>query len=907
MSFLNRITTMFGSESLDRDLDDELRSHIEMRTEDNIASGMPPAEARRDALIRFGSPTKTKEETRSARIFTWLESLGRDLRYGLRQLRKNPGFATVAVLTLALGIGANTAIFSIVNGVIFRPLGYPHPERLMHFTTQFPNLGFLHFPVSPPEYLEFQEINKSFSAVGAYTTGEVNLSGTGRPLRVRSASVDRRLLVALGLHAAQGRLFRQKETEVSGPPPAPGQASPLPARVAILSHELWQSAFGSRPMVGEMVEVDGVRREVVGIMPAGADLMDNRTQIWLPLGLNPANRQDRGDHFLYLIGRLKDGETVQSARVELKALIQNWGARLKVQGHVFEPLGEHEAHLLQITPVRDEILGAAGRSIWVLQAAVGLVLLIACVNLANLLLARSETRRREFAVRAALGANRRRLFRQFVTEGVLLSVAGGILGLWLAYLGVQALVRAYPMSLPRTGAIAVDVSVLLFTFAVTMATGLLFGLVPLMQMGVRRLGTALKQGGARGATSGSSRHRVRRGMVVGELALAVMLVIGAGLLLSTVYNLMNVDAGFNRSRLVTFSITLPEANYPRASARAQMYDRLLQRLRSLPGIRMATAMSGLPPNRPLDANDTDIGNYTASPEGPAKNVDYYQFVMSGYFETMGIPIVQGRGFEPRDKASSGGVAVVNEKFVNTFWKGRNPIGQQVQPYSDDQRPWFRVIGVAKDVRQGGVDQPPGTELYLLVEQTADLAVPWNGAPGTMNVVLNTTIPAGALSDTITRVVHEADPNIPVVRLRDMESVFTESISRPRLLAQLIAAFAIVALLLAAIGTYGVLSYRVAERTREIGIRMAMGAEPRNISLLVLREGMVLASVGAACGLVAALGVSRGLTSLLYKVKPADPLTFLLTPVLLVLIAFLACWRPARRAAKVEPMVALRNE
>src|SRR5262245_34331567 len=527
-----------------------------------------------------------------------------DLRYALRGLSRSPGFTLVAVLTLALGIGANTAIFSIVNGVILRPLGYPKPEQLMYLTTQFPAFGFTEFWVSPPEYMEFREINRSFAAVGAYTTGEVNLTTSDRPLRVRSASVDEHLLHALGVQAELGRLFGKGETDVSGPPPAPGQPALQPARIAILSHELWRSAFGGRPMVGQTVEVNGVSREVIGILPPGADVMDNRTEIWLPLGLNPGFRQNRGSHYLYLVGRLNNGVSLQAARTELSALIQNWGERVGVKNHVFTPLGNRGAHILQMKPVQEQILGTAGNSIWVLQAAVLLVLLIACANLANLFLARAETRHREFAVRTALGAGRGRLLRQFMAEGLLLSAAGGAVGLLLAIAGVRILLRAYPTSLPRTNEVAVDLPVLLFTLGISMATGVLFGLAPLLHTRVKGLATALNEGGTRGSTK-AVRHHVRRGLVVAEIALAVLLVIGAGLLVRTVYNLISVDAGFNRSRLVTFSLTLPNATYPQASTRVQMFQRLLVKLRALPGVQAASAMSGLPPNRPVNANDTD--------------------------------------------------------------------------------------------------------------------------------------------------------------------------------------------------------------------------------------------------------------------------------------------------------------
>jgi predicted permease len=616
-----------------------------------------------------------------------------------------------------------------------------------------------------------------------------------------------------------------------------------------------------------------------------------------------------------LIGRLKDGVTEQDAKTELTALVQNWGERVGAKNHVFAPPPKDAAakranpgggHVLQMEAMQQEIVGSASRAIWVLQAAVGLVLLIACANLANLLLARAETRHREFAIRTALGAGRGRLLGQFMTEGILLSLVGGLLGVVLARAGVQALIRVYPTSLPRTVEVTVDPLVLLFTLGVSIATGLVFGVVPLMHTRVQSLVTALNEGGAKGATS-AARHHIRRGLVMVEVALAVMLVIGAGLLLRTVYNLTHVDAGFERSRLVTFSLTLPPAHYPQPQARAQMYQRLLEKLRAVPGVRAATAMSGLPPNRPLNANDTDIDNYTAPPEGPFKNVDYYQNVMTGYFETMGIPIVQGRAFQATDAASPGMVAVVNETLVNTFWKGLNPIGQRLRPCCGDQIPWYTVVGVAKDVKQGGVDRKTGHEFYFLVDQTATVAPPIAQAPPTMNVVLRTTLPPSALSHSIESVVREADRAVPVVRLRDMESVFGESIRRPRLLGQLLGAIAGLALLLAAIGTYGVLSYMVAERRREIGIRMALGADQGRVLALVMKQGLLLTTAGIVVGLAGAFALNRLIASLLFGVQPTDPATMVTVVATTTLVAATACWIPAWRASRVDPNVVLRED
>jgi predicted permease len=472
---------------------------------------------------------------------------------------------------------------------------------------------------------------------------------------------------------------------------------------------------------------------------------------------------------------------------------------------------------------------------------------------------------------------------------------------------VDALLRVYPASLPRTAEVAVDPIVLAFTLGISLLTGLVFGLAPLMHTRVKGLALALKEGGAKGAT-GAARHHIRRGLVMAEVALAVMLVIGAGLLIRTVYNLANVDAGFERSRLVTFQMSLATADYPQPPQRAQFYQRLLEKLRGVAGVQGASAMGGLPPNRPLNANDTDIGNYTAPPEGPFENVDYYQSVMTDYFETMGIPIVKGRSFLPSDVAS-GPVVIVNETLVNTFWKDRDPIGQTLKPgltrFQDV--PDFRVIGVAKDVKQGGVDKKTGTELYLLVDQVAMMPAPLTNAPGTLNIVLRTTLPPASLRTTIEAIVREADASVPMVRFRDMNGVFEESIRRPRLLAQLLGGFAGLALLLAAIGTYGVLSYMVAERRREIGIRMALGADQGNVLSQVMKQGLMLTGIGIVVGLAGAFALNRLITSLLFGVQPTDTPTIVGVVATITLVAAVACLLPAWRASRVDPNVVLRDD
>ncbi|HVQ28633.1 MAG TPA: ADOP family duplicated permease, partial [Vicinamibacteria bacterium] len=757
------------------------------------------------------------------------------------------------------------------------------------------------------EYLEFQQWTRSFAEVGAFRLGEANLLAADRALRVRSAIVDGPLLSALGVQAAEGRIFKGEDSLVSAPALPGGSAVAVP--VVLISHELWQSAFGGRPMIGQRIDVDGRRLEVVGVMARGSDLMDDHPEIWLPLGFTAEERQARNNHDLALIGRLKEGVTTAAAQAELNALAETWSARVGITpgpddaGHVFLPLAKGgDGHVLRMTPLADQILGRAGRSIWALQVAVGLVLLIACANVANLLIGRAASRQREFAVLTALGASRGRLVRKATAESLVLALAGGGLGVLLARAGVGALVRAYPASLPRIGEVAVDSWVMLISVGIAVLCGLLFGLAPLTQARAEGVAETLKS--ASHGSTGPSRHRLRRVLVAAETALAVVVVVGAGLLLRTVQNLTSVDAGFDRSRLVTFSITLPRATFG-LLARVRAYQELLDRLRAVPGVKGASAMTSLPLDRAFLGNQTEITK-GATPSESKVPIDY-QRVMSGYFETMGIPMVQGRGFQAADAALPGGVAVVNEAMVNTYWSGQNPIGQRLRPAGTE--PWFTVIGVAKDVKQSGVDQPVGAEAYLLVDQLAtDSPTTWVAlTPTAMHVVLRTALPLRTVAPTIDQTMRAVDPAVPVARLREMDEVFTDSIRRPRLLAQLLTLFSGAALLLAAMGTYGVLASMVAERRREMAIRLALGASPARLRAHVMTEGLTLAVAGVALGLAATLALNRLLASLLFGVHPTDATTLAIAIPSILGAATLAGFVPAWRASRQDPSIALRGD
>ena len=815
-----------------------------------------------------------------------MHDLKQDLVYALRTLRKSPGYAIVTVLTLALGIGANTAIFSVVNGVMLKPLPYPEAGRLVFISSQFPSLGFDRFWVSLPEYLEFKDRSKSFDGVGGYREGSLNLGTEERPRRVTSALVTTDLLDVLGVSPLRGRLF------------VPADAAPGAEDVGILAYDTWKNDFGgAESTLGRVVKIDGVPTRIVGIMPRGYDLRDERIEVWLPLTIDPKQlANQRSSHFLYLVGRLRQGVSLDRARADLESMLVQWRS---LSGSAHSP--DTKNHRLQLHPLKTDLVGGVGAALWVLQGAVGFVLLIVCANLANLLLARSESRQKEFAIRSALGAGRWRLLRQFLTEGVVLAVIGGALGAGLGFAGLRAMLAANPDSIPRAAEIALDLRVLAFTIVISVLTGLVFAMAPLLHLREQIVTVSLKEGGQR-ATPGSARARVRSGLVMMEVALAVVLVVGAGLLLRSFQKLMEVDAGFNRTRLTTFGIVLPNADYRQAQARVDFFGRLTSQLAALPAVSGAAAMTGLPPNRDVNANDVNFETYVAPKEGPFENVDYFQTVTLDYLPTMGIPIVQGRSFERTD-VTGAPVVLVNETLARTFFKDRSPLGQRVDAYFSKTPLWFTIVGVVRDVKQGGMANKTGTELYFLADQGPRIT---QFAPRSMNVVVRSALPPEALAVDIRKIVQSMDPALPIVKLRTLEQVFAESASRPRFLAELLGIFAALALALAAIGTYGILSYSVSQRTKEIGIHMALGATRGSVLGLVLGQGLRLTIVGLIAGLAAAMVLTRLLQAQLFNVKPTDPTTLTVVTGFIGLVALIACYVPARRATLVDPMVTLRE-
>jgi predicted permease len=884
--------------SAGEEAEDEVDFHLSMRAREYVARGMDEAEARRLAESRLGDVERLTEELEELadernrrddmRFIT--DELRQDVSYSWRQLLRNRAFALAAILTLGVGIGANSAVFSVVSGVLLEPLPYDDPHELVTVNTAFPTQGFDEFWLSPPEYYELREWNESFEDLGAYRVGAASIETTDRPLRVPSAVANASLFTTLGVEAQLGRTFLEEEDRIGAEP------------VVLISHGLWQRGFAADPAVlGSTVRVSGQASTIVGVLPEAFDIDDAGVEVWRPLNavsvVDPNDHVNRrGNHFMNVVARLRDGVTPELARQDLARLEQRWGE---------EYGGTHtidaELHPMFTSDLRTELLGDVRPTLLLLMGAVSLVLLIACANVANLLLARSEGRSGEIAVRVAMGAGRARLVRQLLTEGLALALAGAALGLALAHWGTRLLLGVNPDAVPRLTEIGLDARVLGFTALVAVTTGLAFGLAPLLGTTMARVGSTLKEGGTR-TTRGSAGARARKLLVVGEVALAVILLVGSGLMLRSVAQLQEVDLGFEAENVLTMRLSLPAADYPEPQDVSAFYGTLLERVRALPGAVAASATSGLPPSQQLVANDTNFEGIAPSADGPPLNVDYYTGVEEGYHRVLGIEVLEGRAFEPADALAETPVLMVNQRLARTFYGDQSPLGRRISPGGTGGR-WFTVIGVVEDVRQAGIREPSSTELFFYNPQIAQAGA---NVFRDLSLVIRTDRSPLALASAAERIVSELDPALPVAEVRTLEQNVARAMAQPRFLALLLGVFAGVALLLAAVGTYGLMAHTVAERSREIGIRMAMGAEPAAVQALVLKQGATLAGLGLAVGLLGALGLTRFLEAQLYEIGTVDPGTFVLVPLFLGVVALLACYIPARRATRVDPVEALRE-
>ena len=814
-----------------------------------------------------------------------MQTFLQDLKYALRMLKKNPAFTAVAILTLAVGIGANSAIFSVVNSVLLRPLPYREPGQLVRVYSEFPTMKLQKFWLSAPELLDIQREAKSWEAIGAWAPGGQNVGTESEPLRVTSAAITRSLIDVLGVQPHLGRNFTEEEDRNNGP------------RVAIISHGLWQKGFGgASDIIGKQIQVNAATTTVVGVMPPNFGFppgSNEQVELLVPFQFDPANPGNRGGHFLSVIGRLKPGVTTSQAQSEMTSLMAGWKSEGRAQ-HLLNP----QNHPVLMVGLHEDVVGSARKAVWLLMAAVGFVLLIACVNVANLLLARAEARHREFAVRLALGAGLRRMVRQFVAEGFLLVLIASILGVALAFVGLKVLLLFAPDSVPRTEEIGVGLPVLGFTIAVAIVAVFIFGLAPLAQVSERNLANWIR--GAGRAIRGGG-QALRKSLVITEIALAVILVIGSGLMIRAFWKLQQVNTGFDPDGVVSFSLNLPTVKYDTAQ-RLQFVNSLEQKLTSLPGVAGVSLASGLPPLRRINANDTEIEGYQPTPDGPAQNVDYWNVVGNDYFKTMKIRVLEGRTFEPQDaNPNAMPVVIVNQALAKRFWTG-SPIGRRVNPGFADPKIWCTIVGVVEDTKNAGMDKPAGPELYFQVQQAARQFLGSN-----VNFVVRATNSSTPLEASIRNAVRELDPTLPVYNLWSMNELVSKSVVQPRFLALLLATFSGIALFLAAIGIYGVMAYSVAQRTQEIGVRMALGARPRHVLRLVFGQGLGMLLIGTVIGLAGAFALTRLMRTLLFEITATDPLTYVSVIGLLTVVALLACYIPARRAAKVDPLIALRYE
>jgi predicted permease len=823
-----------------------------------------------------------------------LESVLQDLRYSLRTLARSPAFTAVAVLTLALGIGANSAVFSVVDAVLLRPLPYDEPDRLTLIWTNF-GRDLPQNWVSGPEFREMQELNRSFEAIGVVVPRTSSITGVGEPEQVGTAGASGNFFDVLRVDAALGRTFTAADDRATAEP------------TALLSYGYWQRRFGGDPgVVGRTMNIDGYPFTIVGVLPADFDIMHpdaefpSSVDIWFPImpvvraifGVDDYNALPRGSHFLCSFGRLSPGVTLEQARADMN------GVALRMQ-ELSPDYYDFEGWGLTVYSLHGDLVEGVKPALLVLLGAVAFVLLIACVNVANLMLARAAGREREIALRSALGAGRGRLIRQLLTESVTLALLGGVAGFGTAFLLVRSLSAVLPADLPRAAAIGVDPGILAFTLVVAVAAGILFGLAPAMGVGKQDLVDSLKEGG-RGATTGRQGRRLRSGLVVAEMALALVLLVGAGLMLRSFARLLDSNPGYNPDGVLTLAVPLPAAVSGDDARVVGFFDRLLERVENLPGVSTAGAVSQLPLSGTYSSGTTWVDRSEALPEDQWELEADRRSVSSDYFRAMGIQVERGRAFTPADRGDAPLVAIVDERFAQRFWPNEDPIGRHVSIGRGASGPvWCEVVGVVAHAKHYNLSSEGREQVYF----------PYRQRPSSqMYLAIRTATgdPAG-LAGAVRREVWALDPNQPVDDVETMSARVNASLSGDRFNLLLLGGFAALALLMAAVGIYGVISYTVTQRSHEFGIRMALGADRSRVLSLVLKQGLRQAIVGVLLGAAAALALTRLMANLLFEVRPADPLTYIAVAALLVAVAVLACGIPALRAARYQPVEVLREE
>jgi putative ABC transport system permease protein len=882
------LRALFRKEQTEREMDEELRAYLDAAVKEKMRAGMSAEEALRSARVEMGSLEGVKEEIRSAGWESTLETFWQDLRYGLRQLRRSPGFTLVAVITLALGIGANTAMFSVVNAVLLRPLPYKDPAGLFEILSSHKLEGrWTSYGLSLADFVDLEQQTSTLMHLAAFTFDDANLTGRGGPERLSARKVTPSLFELLGVTTILGRTF------------LPGENAPGRDQVVILSHALWQRRFGGDAAVlGKTIDLNDRAYTVVGVLPPGLrfpDWSSESTDVWIPFAIVPSELNRRFPGATYVYARLKDGATAQQARAQLNAVASGLAQKYP---------DTDKGLKLALGPLRPEVAGGVRRSLLILFVAVGFVLLIGCANLANLLLARNAGRQREIAVRQALGAGRARITRQFLTESLLLAVVGGGMGLLLAHWGIGLVRGLGPSDIPRLDQANIDRSVLWFTSAVALLAGILFGLAPALQFSKPDLNSSLKEGmlTLSGGVGLLRARRTRSLLVIAEVALTLLLVVGSGLMIRSLWRLMTVDTGFDPRNVLTMTIPFGREKYRQPIIQTSFFQQILDRVRALPGVKSA-ALTNLPPlGGGVYGISFAIKGPSSGHEPEAPYVEY-NIVSPEYFRMFGMRLLRGRDFTDRDVKDAPGVVIISEAFARRYWPDQNPLGKTVTLGRGDNAQTCEVIGVVSDVRDNELKVAPQPKVYVPY-----LQVPVPEHLLCMSLLVRTASKPLKLANAIRSQIWAVDSDQPLVDVMPLEQLITsENVAGPRFRTFLLAAFAGLALVLALVGIYGVVSYTVAQRTHEIGIRVALGADQKSVLKLVIGQGLLLVGGGLGCGLVAALGLTRLLSSLLYEVSPTDPVTLVAVSLMLGCAALLACYIPARRATKVDPIVALRYE
>jgi putative ABC transport system permease protein len=882
-----RLRSLFHRRAADGELDTELRFHLERQIAENIAAGMPPAEAYRAALQEFGGVEKLKEECRDMRKVNWLQDLAQDIRYGLRMLRKAPGFTAVAVLTLALGIGANTAIFSVVDALLLKPLPYRDASRLVMVWEDDVALGERHNVVSPANFLDWQAQDHAFDSMAYFGDGQANLTGGSGPQVVTVQYTSANFFDVLGVKPILGQAFL----------PVNGTAGN--DHVVVLGHGLWKERYAASPaVVGSSIELDGAAYTVVGVAPANFDpfiaegsLTGEHAQLWAPFVFMPkySDRTEVG-RFLTVVARLKPGVTIAQAQTQMRVIAARLAAKYPEYNGGWD---------VDVVPIREEVSGAVRPALLILLGAVGFVLLIACANVASLFLSRAARRKKEMAVRAALGAGRWRIVRQLLSESILLAFLGGVSGVLLAIWGANALLHSIPQELLSLSSAPVDFRVLAFAAGATLLSGILFGILPSYAAAHSEISASLQEGG-RSSSLNRRNRAIHSALVVTEIALALVLLAGAGLLIESFSRLTHVNPGFNADRLLTFKLSLTDKKYKDDSADIAFYHELLDKLGHLPGVR-SVSMESLAPFNGLQnkgvATDVILPGQEAWPEAQRPDT-VVRVVGLHYFGTMGIPLVQGRDFSPTELAAEKHVVIINQAFAQKYFPGTNPIGQKITIDMKDTNVPSEIVGIVGDIHAGALSAAPWPTIYWPYPELTYSA---------MTIVVRTETDPLALVPTAREIVQSMDKDEPISHVATMDQLISDSVARSRFSTLLLAAFAALAMILACVGIYGVMAYVTAQRRNEIGIRMALGAQPNDVLRLILGQGAKLALLGAVIGVGGGLVLARFLKSQLYGVAPSDPLTFAAATILLVGVALAACYIPARRAMRVDPMDALRYQ